>query len=224
MKAGRGLEGKSVDKNTSDRFRELLLKQFKDIEQTIGNMKENGTSDQNIYSSGELSNYDNHPADLGSEMFLVELNTALKVHEEHLLKEVHDALGRIDDGTYGKCAFCGNDIGYERLESLPYTRLCIQCEESKAVDPEILAKGRPVEELIWDAPFGRKYLNKREDDENEGLDILNDLMKYGSADSPQDMGGYHDYDEFYTNEIDKQGIVDDMDQVSNDEYRRQLPD
>jgi hypothetical protein len=38
------------------------------------------------------------------------------------------------------------------------------------------------------------------------------------------MGGYHDYDEFYTNEVDKQGIVDDMDQVSNDEYKRQLPD
>jgi methylthioribose-1-phosphate isomerase len=34
----------------------------------------------------------------------------------------------------------------------------------------------------------------------------------------------HDYEEFYTNEIDMQGIVDDMDQVSNEEYKRQLPD
>jgi len=94
----------------------------------------------------------------------------------------------------------------------------------KAVDPEILAKGRPNEELVWDAPFGRKYLNKREDDEYEGLDYLNDLVKYGSSDSPQDMGGYNDYEEYYTNEIDNQGIVDHMDKVSNDEYKRQLPD
>jgi hypothetical protein len=72
--------------------------------------------------------------------------------------------------------------------------------------------------------MGRKYLNKREDDEHEGMDQLNDLMKYGSAYSPQDLGGYHDYEEFYTNEIDMQGIVDDMDQVSNEEYKRQLPD
>jgi hypothetical protein len=47
-------------------------------------------------------------------------------------------------------------------------------------------------------------------------------MKYGSSDSPQDMGGYHDYEEFYTNKIDKQGIVDEMDQVSNEEYRKQV--
>jgi hypothetical protein len=83
---------------------------------------------------------------------------------------------------------------------------------------------RPNEELIWDAPFGRKYLNKREDDENEGLDYLNDLVKYGTSDSPQDMGGYYDYEEFYTNKVDTQGIVDKMDRISNEQYKRQLPD
>jgi len=71
-----------------------------------------------------------------------------------------------------------------------------------------LDRQRPVEELIWDAPFGRKYLNKQEDDENEGMDQFNDLVKYGSSDTPQDMGGYYDFDEYYTNELDKQGIVD----------------
>lgn len=213
-----------MDSNNLQHFKDLLMKQGRDVEHTIGMMKENRTVEQNEMSPPELSRYDNHPADLGTEMFLVTMNNALMVHEEHLHKEIHDALKRIDSGTFGICAFCGKDIGGERLEALPYTRLCIDCEENKTVDPEILNKMRPNEELILDAPLGRKYLNKREDDEYEGLDYLNDLVKYGSSDSPQDMGGYHDYDEYYTNEIDKQGIVDDMDQVSNDEYRRQLPD
>lgn len=213
-----------MDKALTDELKMSLLKQGREIEHTIEKMKENDTSEQDKYSPTELSNYDNHPADMGTQLFQVELNTALKIHEEHLLKEIHDALGRMEDGIYGKCAFCGEEINAERLRAIPYARLCMDCEQSKAVDPEILAKGRPNEELVWDAPFGRKYLNEREDDEYEGLDYLNDLMKYGSSDSPQDLGGYHDYEEFYTNEIDKQGIVDDMDSVSNDEYKRQLPD
>ena len=205
-------------------FKELLTKQHKDIDHTIQMMKENKDAEQDKYSPAELSNYDNHPAELGTELFQVELNKALKVHEEHLLKDIKDAIKRIDENKFGKCAFCGKDIGAERLEVIPYTRLCIDCEEDKAVTPGVLNNSRPVEELVLDAPMGRKYLNKREDDEHEGMDQFNDLMKYGSADSPQDLGGYHDYEEYYTNEIDRQGIVDDMDRISNEEYKKQLPD
>jgi len=212
-----------VYNNKFEHYRQLLLKQGRDIEQTIYTMKKNNTGTQGEYYPTELSSYDNHPAEIGSELFSVELNTALKVHEEHLLKEIHDALGRIDEGNYGKCEFCGKEISEERLEAIPYARLCIDCEEDKAIDPEILKNIRPNEERVLDAPMGRKYLNKREDDEHEGLDQFYDLMNYGSSDSPQDLGGYHDYEEYYTNEIDKQGIVDDMDQVTNDEYKRQLP-
>lgn len=213
-----------MDKNTLNQLKESLINKEREIEHTIEIMKENKTAEQDKYSPTELSNYDNHPAEMGTQLYQMEFDNALRVHEEHLLKEINDALGRMDNGKYGKCEFCGKDIDVERLGALPYTRLCIDCEEGKAVDPEILRNIRPNEELVLDAPFGRKYLNKQEDDEYEGLDYLNDLVKYGSSDGPQDMGGYHDYDEFYTNEVDKQGIVDDMDQVSNDEYRRQLPD
>jgi len=206
-----------------EHFRQLLINQKRDIEQTINTMKKNNTGTQGEYYPTELSNYDNHPAELGTDLFHVEMNTALKVHEENVLKEIQDALERIDEGTFGKCEFCGNEISEERLEAIPYARLCIDCEENKAIDPEILKNIRPNEERVLDAPIGRKYLNQREDDEYEGIDQLYDLMNYGSSDSPQDLGGYHDYEEYYTNDIDKQGIVDDMDQVSNEEYKRQLP-
>lgn len=207
-----------------EHFRDLLTRRQEVINSTIQKMKENNSSEQDKYSPSELSNYDNHPAELGSELFQVEQNTALKVHEEHQLQDIKDALKRIDDGIYGKCTLCGVAIGEDRLEAIPYTRLCINCEEDKPVTPRILRKSRPNEELVLDAPMGRKYLNKREDDEHEGMDQLNDLMKYGSADSPQDLGGYEDYEEFYTNITDRQGLVDAMDRISNEQYKKQLPD
>lgn len=216
--------GSKVDNAKKDQFKDLLLKQGKEIEKTINLMKEHKIAEQDIDSPDELSNYDNHPAELGTQLFQAELNNALKVHEEHLLKEIHDALLRINKGNYGKCELCANDIVEERLEVLPYARLCMDCETSKEITMENLDRQRPVEELVWDAPLGRKYLNEQEDDEFEGMDQLNDLVKYGSSDTPQDMGGYADYEEYYTNEIDRQGIVDRMDSISNEEYKRQLPD
>ncbi|HHV98042.1 MAG TPA: conjugal transfer protein TraR [Clostridiaceae bacterium] len=213
-----------MNKIDLNHFRQLLESQGRDIENTINSMKENNTARQGESYPTELSNYDNHPADMGTQLYELEHNNALFQHQEYLLREIHDAIGRIEDGRYGVCVACGKDISAERLEALPYARLCIDCEENKEIQTEELKRMRPVEELVIDAPMGRKYLNSREDDEYEGIDQFNDLMKYGSADSPQDLGGYHDYEEFYTNEIDKQGIVDDMDQISNDDYRRQLPD
>lgn len=213
-----------MNRNEAEHYRQKLLKMMDDVDGTIEMMKENREGEQDKYSSGELSNYDNHPADQGTELFYLEMNNALKVHEENIMSDIKDALGRIDKGIYGICAHCGSDIPKERLEVLPYAKMCIKCQENLENAPLRQKNGRPNEELVIDAPFGRKYLNKQEDDEHEGMDQFRDLMKYGSSDSPQDLGGYHDYEEYYTNEIDKQGIVDDMDQVTNDEYRRQLPD
>lgn len=212
-----------MDNSLKEYYKDLLNKQKKEIRHTLDLMKVNKTAEQDIESATELSNYDNHPADIATELFQLEHNKGLKVHEENILKEIEEAIDRIESDGYGKCAFCGEQIASERLEILPFTRLCINCEENKTLDLKDI-KNRPNEEKVLDAPFGRKYLNKREDDENEGLDYLNDLMKMGSSDSPQDMGGYHDYVEFYTNEVDEQGIVDDMDKFSNQDYKRQLPD
>lgn len=208
-----------------NKLKYALNKKKDEIEGTLGLMKENLTAEQDKYSPTELSNYDNHPADIASELFQTEFNIGLKVHEEDMLKEVKDALERMEKGEYGKCEMCGKDIDVERLEVRPFARLCIECENNKEIKPSKLGNlDRPVEESVLDAPFGRKYLNKREDDENEGMDYLNDVVKYGSSDGPQDMGGYNSYKDFYTNDTDEQGIVDEMDKISNEYYKKQLPD
>lgn len=213
-----------MKKKELEKFNLMLEKQKKDITELIIKMKTNGVSKQSEYYPTELSNYDNHPAEIATEMFDVEFNNALLVHEEHLFRDISHALEKFKDNTYGNCELCDKQIKRERLEAIPYTRVCMACEEKKAVKPTFTRRNRPVEELVIDAPIGRKYLNEREDDEYEGLDQLNDLVKYGSSDTPQDMGGYYNYEEYYSNEIDKQGIVDKMDQISNQSYISQLPD
>jgi DnaK suppressor protein len=44
--------------------------------------------------------------------------------------EIANALGRVEQGTYGKCERCGNEIPYERLEALPSARLCVACKQA----------------------------------------------------------------------------------------------
>jgi RNA polymerase-binding transcription factor DksA len=43
------------------------------------------------------------------------------------LREVEDALGKLDAGTYGACESCGQEIAPARLEAKPAARLCITC-------------------------------------------------------------------------------------------------
>jgi len=45
------------------------------------------------------------------------------------LSQVHLALERIEEGSYGECLQCGNAIGAKRLEAVPWTPYCIDCQE-----------------------------------------------------------------------------------------------
>ena len=43
------------------------------------------------------------------------------------LREIRDALRRIDEGRYGACTSCGKPVGAERLVAMPATPLCVAC-------------------------------------------------------------------------------------------------
>jgi DnaK suppressor protein len=47
------------------------------------------------------------------------------------LREVEDALDRLEDGTYGTCEDCGGPINLERLKVLPFTTTCVSCQEKR---------------------------------------------------------------------------------------------
>ena len=60
-----------------------------------------------------------------------ELDYSLEENEERLLEAIDAALTRIDDGTYGICSACGQPVGEERLEALPWTTQCIDCKRKE---------------------------------------------------------------------------------------------
>jgi DnaK suppressor protein len=56
------------------------------------------------------------------------LELRIRDRERKLISKIDEALGRIEDGSYGKCGECGGEIGMERLKARPVTTLCIDCK------------------------------------------------------------------------------------------------
>jgi len=109
----------------TDRFRGLLLKQREHLQSTIEHHDIGGaTLGEEV---GELSGstIDNHPADAASETYARELDEGLEQDAQEQLREVEDALARIEDGSYGTCEVCDKEIAAARLEAVPWTKLCI---------------------------------------------------------------------------------------------------
>jgi len=50
-------------------------------------------------------------------------------NDRQLLQLVEEALNRIREGAYGECVNCGNELNAKRLEAVPWTRYCINCQE-----------------------------------------------------------------------------------------------
>jgi DnaK suppressor protein len=58
-----------------------------------------------------------------------EFMLSLSGSELEILKEIEEALERIDSGAYGVCAACQEKIAHKRLQAVPWARYCIDCQE-----------------------------------------------------------------------------------------------
>jgi RNA polymerase-binding transcription factor DksA len=67
-----------------------------------------------------------HPAEKAAALLEKEIDESVEGSVEHVVREIDDALARIDAGTYGVCAVCGKPIPEERLDAVPYAVLCIE--------------------------------------------------------------------------------------------------
>lgn len=56
---------------------------------------------------------------------------ALKQTDSKLLRAIEEAIHRIDQGVYGICMDCENEIPSARLEAVPWTRVCVHCKEKQ---------------------------------------------------------------------------------------------
>jgi DnaK suppressor protein len=69
--------------------------------------------------------------DLASDARDREINFILTDREREKLQAIDEALARVDEGSYGVCESCESDIAEGRLEALPFTRLCINCQAER---------------------------------------------------------------------------------------------
>jgi RNA polymerase-binding transcription factor len=77
----------------------------------------------------ELADYDQHPADQGTETFEQELDETTDMMLANELEQVELALRRLEEGKYGICIDCGKEIEPARLEAIPESVRCIEDQQ-----------------------------------------------------------------------------------------------
>ncbi|WP_078379281.1 TraR/DksA C4-type zinc finger protein [Sutcliffiella halmapala] len=167
----------------------------------------------------ELSAYDNHPADLGTELYEREKDIALNEHTE---KEVHDiehALAAMEKGTYGKCEVCGEEINVERLEALPTTTYCKEHSPDQFVSHD-----RPVEEEVLAPPYGRFEYDESEGVAFDAEDTWQIVQSYGTSESPSDFADdIEHYNRTYVESAENEGYVEDYENfIGTDMYGQHI--
>ena len=200
-------------------FKRRLHEEKEGLIKQIGGLEKTGLDDSFRESIGELSFYDNHPADIGDELFERSKDLALRDNAHILMEEVEASLKKIADGTYGSCDICKQQIPLTRLEALPWANECIDCQRDEDSSDRA---GRPIEEQLLTPPFKRTFLDDDHEDSVgfDGEDALQEVLRYGSSDSPQDLPGTHDYEDLFPDSDEHQGIVDHTDAI-RDHYERQ---
>jgi RNA polymerase-binding protein DksA len=113
----------------TDRFHKLLLEERERVKEAIDYLHDENSG--SIQDETQDSTADNHPGDMATVTFDRELDYTLEENEGRLLQAIDAALKRIDDGTYGNCVNCGQPVGAERLEALPWTTQCIGCKRKE---------------------------------------------------------------------------------------------
>lgn len=198
-----------MDKN---RLREQLLAERQRLLDQIGHLEDWGLAGRETEAFAELSAYDQHPADQGTETFEREKDIALRDNTWIQLRKVEEALNNLDNGEYGICERCKQPISEARLEAIPYTTLCYDCkekEEEEFIDDEI----RPVEEIVVPPSYAFQESKRREFIGYDGEDAWQEVARYGTANSPQDVSGRLEYDEVYIESDEDIGAADPIDRL-----------
>ncbi|WP_054949968.1 TraR/DksA C4-type zinc finger protein [Numidum massiliense] len=176
------------------------------LDQTVHYGLKTGMND----SVGELAGYDNHPADLGSEMFERGKDIALNELDEHRLEDVTAALKRMEDGTYGVCVTCGREISPARLQANPTAKFCVDHQ----LDDEQSFR-RPIEEEVLTPTFG-KYNYDGDDRETEfdAEDAWQAVEQYGTSNPPDFYREGRSYNELGNEPDERRGAVEDIENIA----------
>lgn len=116
-----------MTKTELNKFRNILETKQAELEQVIRNR--------------EAITIEKSPDALDEVQHAAERELAIRNldRESNLLRSVRGALRRIDDGTFGVCLHCEEDISPKRLNAVPWTAFCIQCQEQADRNREMMS-------------------------------------------------------------------------------------
>jgi DnaK suppressor protein len=112
-------------KRDLEKFKKLLLAERDRLIASISNAEEISRTEADRDHGMEVSDY----AELGTDSFQLETILSIASNDSARLRDVLDALQRIEDGTYGICEGSGKMIPKKRLEAIPSARYCIEYQE-----------------------------------------------------------------------------------------------
>lgn len=204
-------------------YKQKLLNEKERVEDLLNQLEDNEVINTNVEMSSELSFYDNHMGDLGSEMNDLARGRAFKEHEISIMQKIEDALVSVEDGSYGVCHNCRKPIAEERLDFLPYAQYCVKCQNDLNSQGQYDKTNRGPEELVLHKPFGYGFTDF-DPEENVGYDAEDSYQdvsifnRIGSEDEYRDDTDDYHYDD------DGIGYVEPIEKISNQQYKNQLPD
>lgn len=111
--------GGAMDKEQLERFRSQLLDKRDEILAEAGKtLSEMTDQTTNIPDPNDRATIESGRS----------FELRIRDRERKLLAKIEEAIGRLDEGEYGVCDGCGEDIGIKRLEARPVTTFCIDCK------------------------------------------------------------------------------------------------
>src|SRR5258707_15731144 len=110
-----------MDKKKLETFKKRLETRQQDLRRTVSRTQADGRS------ADEDTAQD--IADRAASSYTKEFLFSQSNNDRQLLQMVETALQRIREGEFGECVNCGNEINAKRLEAVPWTRYCIECQE-----------------------------------------------------------------------------------------------
>jgi DnaK suppressor protein len=120
-----------LNKKDLEHFRKRLMEERRSILSELDWVEDNYIGNSQRDSTGEVSGHTTHLADMGSDSIEREKAYLIGDTRGEVLESIYEALEKIQKGAYGECETCGQPISRERLEAVPYARLCLKCKTNQ---------------------------------------------------------------------------------------------
>lgn len=117
---------RSLNNADTERFKKMLLAKRREILINLNEFEDEALKKSRLDATGDLSSMPIHMADIGTDNYEQEFALGLMDSERKLLKEIDEALGRIEQQTFGICEGTGKPIPKARLEAQPWAKYCVE--------------------------------------------------------------------------------------------------